>query len=728
MASERPTFHEAWYRVAELRPKLHFSVQVYRQFYRGQMWFVLENPANNKFSRVNRHTYHFIALLDGRRTVREAWDICNEQLGDRAPTQGEVIRVLGQLYTSNLLYAELAPDTESLFNRYHTRMKRQLQAFFTNLLFIRIPLVNPNRFLDRWVHIFGKAFHWAMLPVWIAAIATGLYFIISNLDELVAQSRDVLSPDNLIYLYFSMVLVKVFHEFSHAFACKRFGRMNESGGPVHVMGVMFLVFMPLPFVDASSAWAFKHKRHRVIVGMAGILFELFVAAIAAVVWATTSTGAVHIIAYNIIFVASVSTLVFNGNPLLRFDAYYVMSDLIEIPNLRQRSWQYYYYLVKRYLWGLKDTMNPAHTAGEKAWFSFYGIASIVYRVFICVRILLFLNDRLPEQLFILVPIFAFSALFMWVVMPVGKFIRYLAVNHELNRNRERAVATTLLVLLLLGAGLGMLKMPDYVRVEGVVEPVELAVMHADASGFVSDYLPSGTLVRPDGAPVLEETNRQLETERDVLAAEKRAIETRWRVAEQKDVTSAQIMEEKLEAVDEKIAQVQTKLSLLSKPAPFAGVWIAPDIERMRGVYLKRGERIGIVAAPDDVHVRAIAGQELAAMIVDNAQREVEMRLKGRADVLIKGRIERIFPAGDKNLPSQALGYQAGGSIATDTTDPRGIKAAENFFEIRVHPLEGHDVRLLTGQRAVVRVKVKSKPLAFQWYHYFRQLFQRRFHI
>ena len=111
MASERPTFHEAWYRVAELRPKLHFSVQVYRQFYRGQMWFVLENPANNKFSRVNQHTYHFIALLDGRRTVREAWEICNDQLGDRAPTQGEVIRVLGQLYTSNLLYAELAPDT-----------------------------------------------------------------------------------------------------------------------------------------------------------------------------------------------------------------------------------------------------------------------------------------------------------------------------------------------------------------------------------------------------------------------------------------------------------------------------------------------------------------------------------------------------------------------------------------------------------------------------------------
>jgi putative peptide zinc metalloprotease protein len=97
------------------------------------------------------------------------------------------------------------------------------------------------------------------------------------------------------------------------------------------MGVMFLVFFPLPYVDASSAWAFRKKWQRAIVGMAGVMAELAAASIAAIVWTQTSTGTVHIIAYNVIFVASVSTLLFNGNPLLRFDAYYVLADLLEIP-------------------------------------------------------------------------------------------------------------------------------------------------------------------------------------------------------------------------------------------------------------------------------------------------------------------------------------------------------------------------------------------------------------
>ena len=114
MAVERPTFHEAWYRVAQLRPKLLSGVQVYRQHFRARMWYVLENPTNNKFSRISEEAYRFVAFLDGVRTVDDAWRICNAQFGDMAPTQVEVIQLLGQLYCSNLLYAELAADTESL--------------------------------------------------------------------------------------------------------------------------------------------------------------------------------------------------------------------------------------------------------------------------------------------------------------------------------------------------------------------------------------------------------------------------------------------------------------------------------------------------------------------------------------------------------------------------------------------------------------------------------------
>lgn len=737
MAQERPTFHEAWYRVAELRPRLHFTVQVYRQFYRGQHWYVLENPANNRFSRINRDTYHFIALLDGRRTVDEAWRLAADSLGDRAPTQGEAIRVLGQLHTSNLLYAELAPDTESLFKRYQTRRHRQIQAFMTNLLFIKIPLINPNRFLDRWVGLVGWLYSWIGLIMWLGGVSVGLYFVISNFTELMKQSRDVLAPDNLIYLYLSMVAVKVVHEFSHAFCCKKFGKANESGGHVNAMGIMFLVFMPLPFVDASSAWTFKRKGQRALVGMAGVMFELFVASIAVVVWANTSTGALHIIAYNIIFVASVSTLVFNGNPLLRFDAYYVLSDLIEIPNLRQRSWQYYYYLVKRYVWGLKDAMNPGYGAGEKVWLGFYGIASMIYRVFICVRILLFLNDRLPDELFILVPIFALSALFMWVVVPLGKFVRYLLTGPELNRNRGRAVATTLAVVALLVAGLGFLKVPDHVRIEGIVEPVKLAIVHAETDGFIQTFIPSGQRVAAGRDVIVRCENRQLEAAERMLEAELAALEVQLRSANASDMAAYQILREKNDAMKAKLARLQNRLRHLAIKPALSGTWVSPAIDTKKGMYVRRGQTLGLVADLDEVRIRATAGQETQGLLVgeaDKTAQNLEMRARGRPDVLVTGSIQQIFPAGSEVLPSQALGYQVGGSMSTALEDPRGIRSAEKFIEIRIRPdtaaADGSEeaARLLSGQRVVVRVQVPSKPLMHQWYRYFRQLFQRRFQV
>lgn len=728
MSVERPTFHEAWYRVANLRPKLLSSVHVYRQHFRGQLWYVLENSSNNKFSRISDNAYHFIGMLDGKRTIDELWQICNDQFADNAPTQGEVIQLLGQLYCSNLLYAELPPDTATLFNRYQMRIKRQVQGYLTNLLFIRIPLFDPERFLERWVSIIGRVFSRVGLLLWLIVVVTGLCFIVGNFRELIYQSSDVLAPENLILLYLSMVLIKIFHEFGHAFACKKFGQANGSGGQVHVMGIMFLVFLPLPYVDASSAWAFRKKWHRAIVGTSGVMVELFVASIATVIWANTSTGTLHIIAYNMIFIASVSTLVFNGNPLLRFDAYYVLSDLVEIPNLGQRSRSYLYYLVKKYCWKVKAVHNPAHTSGEKGWFVFYGIASTTYRIFICIRILLFLNDRLPEELFILVPFFAFSAVIAWVLIPLGKFICYLATNGELARTRTHAVGSTLGALVLLIICTGVFPVRDYCRVEGVVEPVDMAIVHAESDGFIVDYLATGQSVSPETDPLIKSVNYKLQAEKKTLQAELVALEAKQRLAITQEVTAAQIFAEQIAALNEKITRVDHEISSLQLQSPLTGTWVSPEIDKAKGIYLNRGDQIGFVANLDNVIIRATAGQLLAAILVEQAHKTLEIRVKGRPDVLLTGEIEKIFPAGQEVLPSEALGYAVGGVMPTQSQDPYGRKTAEKFFEVRIKSDSDSSIRLLTGQRVVARIQLRSKPLAFQWWLSLRQLFQRRFHI
>jgi len=725
VAVDRPTFSESWYRVAELRPRLRSAVQIHRQHFRGRMWYVVQDPSSNQFFRLTESAYRFVGMLDGRRTVAQAWHICNDQLGDDAPTQGEAIQLLGQLYTSNLLQAELSPDAESLFRRYRTRVRREVQSYLMNLLFIRIPLIDPDHFLDRWVAVFGRLFSWFGLILWAVLLGVGLYFVVDRVWELASRASGVLSPANLPLLYLSFVLVKIFHEFAHAFACKKFGRDTGTGGEVHVMGVMFLVFTPIPYVDASSAWAFRSKWHRVIVGAAGMLVELAIAGVAAIIWSNTAEGTtVHAICYNVMFIASVSTLLFNGNPLLRYDAYYILSDLLEIPNLAQRSRQYIYYLVKRYVWSVRQAHSPAHTSGEKTWLAVYAVSSTIYRVIICTAILLFVADKL----FILGAALATAAVVAWVCVPLGKFLRYLATSGELTRVRSRAVASTVFVLAASIGAVGLIPAPDRCRAEGVVEPVRLATIHAAADGFFQEYLPSGTKVTAGAPRLLRAVNPELVAKRAKLRAERLRLQARRRIAQTEEIAAAQILTEQISAVDEKIRRVEDELSSLVVYAPLAGTWVAPKIDQLRGAYLRRGDKVGLVASLDDVIIRATAGQNVAAMLLAEADPAVEIRVRGRPDMYLDGKIRRIIPAGQEKLPSEALGYAAGGTIQTVPDDEKGTRAAERFFEVHIDPSRDGCVQLLSGQRVVIRFNMFPKPLMVQWWRSLLRLVQRRFQI
>jgi putative peptide zinc metalloprotease protein len=197
-------------------------------------------------------------------------------------------------------------------------------------------------------------------------------------------SDRVLAVDNLFVLYLVFPLIKALHELGHASATK------AGGGEVHDLGIVLLVLLPVPYVEASAATVFKSKYRRALVGAAGMGVELFVAAIAFYIWLLVEPGLVRAILFNVMLIASVSTLLFNGNPLLRYDAYYILADLIEIPNLAVRSTRYWGYLIERYILGVHDAEAPDASWAEKVWFLFYGFASTLYRIFVTIVIALFI--------------------------------------------------------------------------------------------------------------------------------------------------------------------------------------------------------------------------------------------------------------------------------------------------------------------------------------------------
>ena len=732
MPVDRPTFSESWYRVSDLRPRLRATVQMHRQHFRGLVWHVVQDPASNQFFRLNDEAYRFVALLDGRRTVAEVWKICNEQLGDRAPTQGEAIQLMGQLYTSNLLQGDMPPDAEGLLRRYQQRRTREVQGYLSNILFIRLPFLDPDRFLDRTVNFFGQVFTLWGLAVWLALVGVALYFVADKIGDLYKNTQNVLDPAGLPMMYLAVVLTKVVHEFGHAFACKKFGRESGSGGEVHVMGVMFLIFTPLPYMDASSSWAFRRKWHRAIVGAAGMYVEMAMAAVAAIVWAKTVDGPLHTLAYNVIFIGSVSTILFNANPLLRYDGYYILSDLLEIPNLAQRGKEYIYYLVRKYVWKVRQARNPAHTPGERVWLSVYAVASMIYRIIISVAILLFVSNKLP----LFGALLAVMAVVAWVIVPIGKFINYLASNGELVRVRSRAVLSTLAVPVVILAALGLIPAPDRSYTEGFAEPTQLAIIYPATEGFLETYVPSGQIVSPEGQPLARLVNPELEAERKSWAAQKIGFEERRALFRAKqDLASAHAVEGQIEAADQKIRRLDEQLANLDIRAPFEGQWNAPALDLIHGGYLDRQHPIGVVTG-GDLRVRALAGQDVVGLLRAEGQKAVEMRIDGYPDQTFTGTVTRFFEVGLDKLPSPALGFAGGGSIAISPEDTHGLKPTERVFEIQIapdpvrslDPYRAGPVALMAGQRVIIRFQAAPKPYLAQWWRSVLQLVQRRFKV
>ena len=727
MPVERPTFSESWYRVAGLCPRLRAAVQTHRQHYRGQMWHVVQDPSSNQFFRLNEAGWRFVALLDGRRTVAEAWKIANEQLGDSAPTQGEAIQLLGQLYTSNLLQGDMPPDAEGLLARYRRRRTREIQSTLSNLLFIRLPLFDPDRLLERLVGLFGLLFSPAGFVLWMMIVGAGFYVLAGHWPQLLAEAEatTILSPERLPLLYLSYVLIKVVHEFGHALACKKFGKASGSGGEVHVLGLMFLVFTPLPYVDASSSWALRSKWHRMVVGAAGMMVELAVAAAAAVVWTRTpETSAAHTVAYNIMFIGSVSTILFNANPLLRYDGYYMLSDLLEIPNLAQRSRDYLYYLIKRYVWGVKQPRNPAHTPGERAWLFVYSLASTVYRVFISVAILLFVADALP----FLGALLAAAAAVAWLVVPLGRFLYYLASSSELARCRGRAIVTSVIVPGLALAALARIPAPDRFYVDGVVEPVGIMIVSAAADGFLEEGLASGRPVTAGETILAKSSNPVMVAEREQYRADRRQLLARRGLTLVEEPAGVAAIDRQIAAVDEKIRRVESQLADLVVRAPIAGTWFSPDIDRLHGAYVRRGQPLGTVATIDDLRIRAVAGQGDAGPLMDAANTRIDIRVADRPDLEVGGTLVRFLPSGQARLPAPSLGADLGGPVPVTREPQGGVRPAERLFEIHVAPDRSSDVRLLAGQRVVLRLQTAPKPYLVQAWRSVLQLLQRRFHV
>ena len=724
----RQTFHESFYRIADLKVRLRSSVNIARQFYRGQRWYVVQDQANNAFFRLNQPAYEFVGLLDGTRTVRSAWENCTAKWGDGAPTQGEALQLLGQLSAHNLLETQLPPDALAMFERYKRRRKREIQGRFMNLLFPRIPILDPDAMLETLLPYLGWIFSWKGFVLWAGLILAGVYMLLNKgpgVTAAIDQASTVLQPDNWLLLYAAFLLDKFLHESGHALACKKFGKQNGGTGEVHAIGIMLLVFTPVPYVDASSSWLLKSRWQRAIVGFAGMWMEFALASIAAIIWCSTSPESLlHAFCYNLMFIASVATVFFNGNPFLRYDGYYILSDLLEIPNLLSRSLQYGLYLIKRYALGLKNALNPAETTGQKVWMVVYILLAGVVRVLVLSTIIIFLVRNLQNypQVMLLFSFMAIAAALTWVVIPLFRCLWYLATSPELTHHRTRAWLVFGSFAAFLIVVFGLIPMPNHCRVEGVIRGDPQQDIYVQTPGFLGQFAATDSMVHngPNATVLLKLDNPDLQTQAVVLQAKINSLNIQQRESlGDGDVATAQIYARQADAEQSELASIQHQLSQLTVVAPISGRWIAPDLRLRIGTYFKSGDQVGTVVHDQNLIVLAAADQLDAGQIIRAASQGAQIRIIGAADQEIPAQVELAYPGAGNMLPSEALSYLAGGPFAPSASQNQPSSTATPFFMLKVQPqlrtvlLYGRQVVPLAGQRVILRLSLPPEALARQ---------------
>ncbi|HZW09678.1 MAG TPA: PqqD family peptide modification chaperone [Phycisphaerales bacterium] len=724
--AERPTFSPFWHRVRSMKPRLRPHVQITRQFYRAKRWHVVRDPSSNQFYRLNPIAHEFVGLFDGRRTVEDIWKIVLERHGDSAPTQGEAIQLISQLYNSNLLAADVAPETEQLLRRGRDRARAKAAQQAIGIMYFKIRVFNPDRYLA-WIEpilrpVLNK---WGFFA-WLAFIIFCFMEVLPEWETLASGVDSAMAPANWGWLIVVFIVTKAIHETGHGVICKRYG------GQVPEFGFMLLVLFPAPYVDASAAWALPSKWKRMAVGAGGMIFELFVAGVAALVWKSTAEGSlVRQIAYNAMFTASISTVIFNANPLMRFDGYFILSDLIEVPNLMQRSMRMLQYLWKVHVYRLKNETPPTSSRSEAAILVVYGVAAMAYRVFLFISITLAVMGRL----FAVGLVLAVWTGVMWFVLPLGKFTHWLATGTNIADVRGRVIATSL-ACIALGLGLvGLVPFEDHRRATGVIESVEDTGVFFATAGFVERaHVSAGDLVR-EGEPILTCTNVQMQSrlaQVEAQIAEARAVEQRATGSGQ--AAAAQIAREKLAALDEQVAYLRDRLDKLVLRAPRDGRVVGQDPALLVGRYVEQGAGACQVVDPNDLRVIAVLGQHEAAWPTALSLEEfsAEVRLLSRVQDALPAEVERVEPLG-RNLPHASFAAQGGGQIETSQDQQSGLLAKNPQLMMRLRLTETGDAIAgrwvgMPGERVALRFTLPSKPLLVQWLDRLHKLVQGKVNI
>lgn len=671
-------------------PALRTDLIVTKQIFEERTYYVVKDPISLQYFRMSAEDYYLATLFDGRRTFGQIRDIYTARYPHARLeyTPEEVNERVLRFANDLALLQFLSVQGQRLKARYEAARKQKAKKgliynWINKLFFSRFSVWDPDT-------VFGKMakpiwWIWTPASLWIsvAIVLAGCVVFGLNVGRISPTLANFFSFHNLATIWVTTIVVKAIHELGHGLTCKHFG------GEVHEVGVMLLVFTPYFFVNVSDSWVMPDRRHRIMISAAGIYVELVLAALATFLWAVVQPGTFQDFLFNVMVICSISTVVFNANPLMRFDGYYIMTDVIEVPNLQAKSRALIGHKVKTFLFG-KNTDDPVLARmplpkKRLALFYVYAVASWVYGYYVIYSLTWFMSDQMAQyDLRNLGRFLSFAAIFAWILMPIWAFFKSLQLKGEDWQPGGRMRRLMLVTSVALAAFIAMCFVPWELKIKrsGAVELAQPEQVRPEVTGFINEVLvKEGQEVEP-GQPLARLTNREAEQALVLSQQRLRMAEAgvqramgQEKPAELKQAESARAEYRR------KFEQAQRDVQNLELKARTRGVVLTQRLEEKKGQLVKSGELFCEIGSLDPMQIK-MALNEKQVRYVEVGQR-VDMKADAYPHKTIHGKIAEVHPMLlAKDLPP-ALSARRAGDVPTGVDDQGREIPLERTFEARI---------------------------------------------
>ncbi len=709
--------------------------------YKGISSYVIKDPVALKYHRLQQEQYRTLELLDGVRSLDEIKSELQRIFPALHFTLPDVQHLITDLHKKGLVYSHRSGQgIEMLKQEIETKRKKRWQAV-KNIMYLRLPGWDPEKTLDAIYPFFRWLYQTWAVALAVAFVVSSWILIAVNFDAFYSklpEFHQFFAWPNLAYMYLTLSMAKIIHEFGHGLSCKHFG------GECHEMGVMLLVFSPCLYCDVSDSWMLRNKWKRIAIAAAGMYIEIILSAMAIFLWWYSKPGLFNHLCLNVFFVTTVTTVIFNANPLMRFDGYYMMSDFLEIPNLRPKADRM---LREKFAWyclGIESRPDPFMPETGRFWFILYAVAAAAYRWFILFGITLFLYTVLKpyglQSIGITMAVFSLAGIVGNMIYNVYSIIT-APRTEPLNYYK---VSATLAIFTVLIVGGLMIPITWHIEAACLLEPENVKHVYVTIPGHMEELrvkpgqtVKQGQILAVLKNPEIEDQMQQAYVENRVL---EESISTYQRMNDQEQLFLAM---EKLKTSQKKILELEDQERQLTLFAPIDGVVVAPPRTDRPAHDVTRQELPAWHGTPLDprnqkalleerTHVLSIAPSDKmqAVLVIDQSHRDdvkvgdpVELKFDHLPSRTYSAQVETIADRHLEYAPP-ALSNKAGGELPTVSDNQGRERLTSIAYQATVRITEDTEL-MRPGLKGWGKFEIDRRTAGELIWRYLRQTFHFR---